>query len=348
MAEVKVDALFREKFDAIIDVRSPAEFAEDHIPGAVNCPVLSDAERAEIGTIYKQISPFEARKKGAALIARNIALHVETAFITHHKNWRPLIYCWRGGQRSASLQTVLREIGWRAVRLEGGYKAYRNDVLERLKVLPEKFRYIVVNGSTGSGKTRILQALAEQGAQVLDLEEMANHKGSVLGLNPDQPRQSQKAFDTALADHLSRFDPRRPVFVEAEGRRIGIIHLPPSLFDTMTVGTTIFIQPSLEARVEFLLDDYAWLKEKPEMLREYLSRLKIVRGKETIERWNGLIDAGQWPALIEDLLVTHYDPLYRKSAGNAVGAAFTALKLDQETFKNLAQDIRARFDKIQK
>jgi tRNA 2-selenouridine synthase len=176
---------------------------------------------------------------------------------------------------------------------------------------------------------------------------MANHKGSVLGPNPDRPRQSQKAFDTALADRLSRFDPRRPVFVEAEGRRIGIVHLCPSLFETMQVGTTIFIQPPLDARVEFLLDDYAWLRENPDKLREYLSRLKMLRGKEAIERWNGLIDAGQWPALIEDLLVTHYDPLYRKSAGSdPSGAAFTASKLDPETFRTLAQDIRARFDKI--
>jgi tRNA 2-selenouridine synthase len=349
MPDMKIDALRKEDFDAIIDVRSPAEFADDHIPGAVNCPVLSDAERAEIGTIYKQISPFAARKKGAVLVARNISSHIEAAFSAKEKSWRPLIYCWRGGQRSGAMQIMLREIGWRACRLDGGYKSYRSHVLEQLKLLPGQFRYIVINGPTGSGKTRILKALAELGSQVLDLEGMANHKGSVLGPNPDRPKQSCKAFDTALIEKLSGFNRAEPVFVEAEGRRIGIIHLPPLLYETMRTGRILQIKPAIKARVKFLIEDYSWLTEQPETLREYLSVLKAIRGKDTVGRWHELIEARDWPALVEDLLITHYDPLYKKSSSRDFSAGieedvFAAEKLEPETFLALAKEIQARLD----
>ncbi len=209
------------EFDEIIDVRTPAEFAEDHIPGAINCPVLSDEERITVGTLYKQVSPFEARKVGAALVAKNIAHHIETRFHAHPKSWRPLVYCWRGGQRSGAMSIILAQVGWAAHKLEGGYKAYRREVLEKLDTLPATFNYRVVCGATGSGKSRLLAALAANGAQVLDLEGLAQHRGSVLGGLPQQAQPAQKRFDTPLVQTLQGFDPKQPVFVEAESNKIG-------------------------------------------------------------------------------------------------------------------------------
>ena len=147
----------RNQFDAIIDVRSPAEFALDHIPGAINCPVLNNEERAEIGTLYKQVSPFAAKKLGAAIVSRNIALHLEQSFLDFPREWRPLIYCWRGGERSGALTHVLNRIGWKAMQLEGGYQGFRRVVIDDLEHAAKQFDFQVICGMTGSGKTRILQ-----------------------------------------------------------------------------------------------------------------------------------------------------------------------------------------------
>jgi len=206
--------------DEIIDVRAPEEFAIDHVPGAINLPVLSDTQRKEIGTIYKHDSSFEAKKIGAAYITANISRHLEQHFADKPRHYRPLVYCWRGGQRSQSLATILDAVGWYVRVLEGGYKAYRQSVLNGLRELPAQFRFIIVGGLTGSGKTRLLQAIRHQGGQALDLEHLANHKGSLLGGQPtSQP--SQKGFETALHSALSKLDPKQPVFVEAESSRIG-------------------------------------------------------------------------------------------------------------------------------
>ena len=200
-------------FDTIVDVRSPAEFAEDHVPGAINCPVLDNEERARVGTIYKQVSPFEAKKIGAVLVAKNVAGHIETAFIGRPRNWKPLVYCWRGGKRSGAMAHILRDIGWDARTLEGGYKAYRRWVIEQLARVPYGLRFRVVCGPTGSGKSRLLQALARTGAQVLDLEELAAHRGSVLGDLPGRPQPTQKMFESLVLQRLSSFESRREVFV---------------------------------------------------------------------------------------------------------------------------------------
>ena len=194
-------------FDEVIDVRSPSEFAEDHVPGAINCPVLDDAERAAIGTLYKQVSPFDAKKRGAALVAKNIARHIEGTFAAYGRDWRPLVYCWRGGKRSGAMAHILSEIGWHAAQLEGGYRAYRREILAQLAELPQKFRYRVVCGATGSAKSRLLQALALAGAQVLDLEDLASHRGSVLGNLPEQMQPAQKMFDSLVWDALRKFHP---------------------------------------------------------------------------------------------------------------------------------------------
>src|SRR2546421_757874 len=216
-------------FDAIIDARTPSEYALDHIPGAVSAPVLDDAERAEVGTLYKQVSPFEAKKLGASLVAKNVARHIEALFRPHDKNWRPLIYCWRGGKRSGAMAHILREVGWPAETLEGGYRAYRRWVVDALATVPAEIDFIVVHGPTGSGKSRFLSALSRAGAQVLDLEALAAHRGSVLGGLPGEPQPSQKWFESQLLSQLRRLERARPVFVEGESKKIGELQVPEAL-----------------------------------------------------------------------------------------------------------------------
>ena len=229
---------------------------EDHIPGALSCPVLDDEERARVGTLYKQVSPFQARKLGAALVARNIARHLETEFADRDRDWRPLVYCWRGGKRSGAMAHVLREVGWHAKTLEGGYKSYRRRVVERLAALPAALSFRVVHGATGSGKSRLLRALAAAGAQVLDLEELAAHRGSVLGDLPDRPQPSPKWFESLLLERLAAFDPARPVFVEGESRKIGQVQVPEALIETMRAAECVLLEAGTDTRVALLMDEY--------------------------------------------------------------------------------------------
>jgi tRNA 2-selenouridine synthase len=301
------------EFDAIIDARSPSEYAEDHVPGAINCPVLDDEERARIGTLYKQVSPFEARKVGAPLVAKNIARHVEALMLDKPKEWRPLLYCWRGGQRSGAFQHILREIGWDAHRLEGGYKAWRQGIVAELAELPGRYAFQVISGATGSAKSRILEALAEQGAQILHLEALAAHKGSVLGNLPDEAQPSQKGFETRLHSALSALDPQRPVFVEAESRRIGTVQLPNALIDIIRTAPCVRVEATVDARVDFLLHDYAYFLADPRWLAENLSRLRGLQSNETLADWLTLVETGDFRRLVTELLEKHYDPLYQRS-----------------------------------
>lgn len=306
-----------DDFDEIVDVRSPGEFALDRVPGAVNFPVLDDEQRARIGTLYKQVSPFEARRLGAALIARNIAQHLETAFSQRPREWRPLVYCWRGGSRSAAMAHVMRDVGWRVATLEGGYQNYRRDVLVELDTRPRTLSFQVICGPTGSGKSRLLHALSAVGAQVLDLEALACHRGSVLGGFPDAPQPTQKWFDSQLWNTLRRFDPARPVWVEAESRKIGVLHLPEQLLSSMRTAPCWLIEAPVEERVEFLIAGYAHMLDDPGWLKSRLSHLAGLQSREVLQRWDALIDARDWPALVLDLLVNHYDPLYLRSMGKS-------------------------------
>jgi tRNA 2-selenouridine synthase len=300
------------EFDEIIDVRTPLEFAEDHVPGAINAPVLSNEERVIVGTMYKD-SPFEATRVGAALAAHNIARHLETTFADRPRNWRPLIYCWRGGKRSGSMTAMFNMIGWRARQLEGGYKAYRHTVVDALGSLPRAFRYIVLAGPTGSGKTRLLKALGAVGAQILDLEGLAAHRGSLLGALPTRSQPSQKSFDTALVQTLHALDAEQPVFVEAESRRIGAITLPVSLVEQLHDAACIVVEVKREERVALLLEEYGHLLDDQAYFREQLVKLTPLHGRERIERWCRMLDQGCRAELSEALIAEHYDPAYTRS-----------------------------------
>lgn len=300
-------------FDAIIDVRSPAEFAEDHLPGALNWPVLDNEERHRVGLLYKS-SPFEARKIGAALVARNIASHIEAHAEPLSRNWRPLVYCWRGGQRSGAMTWFLGQIGFKSRQLQGGYKAYRAQVREVLQTQPAGFDFHVLCGRTGTGKTRLLQTLAGLGAQVLDLENIAAHRGSILGALPERPQPSQKGFDTLLWQQLCGLDPSRPVFVESESRKIGQVRMPEAMYEAMRASDHIYwLDMPAPARVELLLQDYAHFIATPELFCAKLDALVSMRGRERVLGWQALARSGAWAQVFGELMREHYDPGYERS-----------------------------------
>ena len=300
-------------FSAVIDARSPAEFALDHIPGAINCPVLDNEERAEIGTLYKQVGSFEARRKGAALVAQNLAEHLRSSFAQQPANWRPLVYCWRGGLRSGSMVTWLRLVGWDAQQLAGGYKAYRHHVVARLQQLIPQLQLRVLCGATGSAKTRLLHSVAAQGGQVLDLEGLARHKGSLLGNLPGVAQPSQKAFETQLLHAIEQLDLARPVFIEGESVKIGRVSLPLELVAKMRTAAVIEVCASVETRLEFLLHDYAYLGDDVPLLCQKLARMREQQSKASIAQWQAWAEAGALPQLFEALMLQHYDPQYQRS-----------------------------------
>ncbi|MCG7518915.1 tRNA 2-selenouridine(34) synthase MnmH [Ruegeria sp. Ofav3-42] len=340
--------LYAHDFDTVIDVRSPAEYAEDHLPGAISLPVLDNEERARVGTIYVQESPFLARKLGAALVFRNAANHIENSLSHHEGGWRPLVYCWRGGQRSGSFTWMLQQIGWRAEVVNGGYRTYRRLVNRYLYDDPLPHRLIALDGYTGTAKTELLAHLKDRGVQVLDFEGFANHRGSLLGEMPGgQP--SQKAFESALAVALCRLDQSRPVVVEAESSKIGSLILPPTLWTALRNAPRILIQASIQARSAYLASAYDDILSDQDRLRDRLSPLRFHRGHEVVDNWLDLIDAGDKRALTQALIEQHYDPAYAKSSRGRrtdVIAQIDAPALDKTGLNETASRIQSVLDQL--
>ena len=329
-------------FDEVIDVRSEGEFAEDHIPGAVNCPVLTNEERARVGTIYKQRSAFEAKKIGAALVSANIARHLDARFLDRPRAWRPLVYCWRGGERSAAFAHVLAQVGWEVGRLDGGYRAYRRAVVADLDRRPGELRLRVVCGLTGAGKSRLLLALRDAGGQVLDLEALAAHRGSVLGDLPEQPQPTQKMFESVVWNAITGFDPARPVFVEAESRKIGAVRVPEALIEAMWKSDCVLLEAPLAARLALLKREYAHYLGGVEVLTANLQRLVPLHGHAVVDQWKALALSRRWDELTADLLARHYDPAYARAISRHYPALGRAQKLalhdpGDAAFKALAQ-----------
>lgn len=297
-------------YSAIIDTRTEDEFALDHLPNALNWPSLNNEERIIIGTLYKQVGPFEAKKKGAAMVAANIAKHIENHVIDLPKDWQPLVYCWRGGKRSGSLALILGQIGFRVSIIEGGYKAFRSALVAAIPALAERLSWRVICGPTGSGKTRLLHCLRAQGAQVLDLEGLANHRSSVLGIIPGEMQPSQKHFDTLLWDALRNMDPSKPVYVESESRKVGNLAVPESLILAMRSSPCYQLELPDEERVQLLLEDYDFFVKDPELFSKRLDALVAIRGKQVVDDWQTQIAKGDIEHVVRDLLKLHYDPTY--------------------------------------
>jgi tRNA 2-selenouridine synthase len=309
-----------DQFDTVIDARTEAEYAEDHLPGAVNWPTLNNTQRIEVGTMYKQINAFEAKKRGAAMAAINIAGHIHNQVMDKPRDWKPLTYCWRGGKRSGSLSLILSEIGFKVTIIDGGYKAFRAAVVEDIPRLAQRLDFRVVCGPTGSGKTRLLQALTtlhipkgQFAPQVLDLEALANHRSSVLGVLPGVSQPTQKAFDTRVWNALRRFDPSRPVFVESESKKVGNVAVPVALMDHMRRSPCLDLQLPLEERVALLLEDYDFFVKDTAFFCERLGALTEARGKAVVQGWQALAQANQCEPVVRELLTLHYDPVYLQS-----------------------------------
>lgn len=330
--------------DTIIDVRAPAEYAEDHLPGAINLPVLSDAQRAKVGTIYTQVSPFNARKLGGALVAQNTATHLQGPLADKDGAWQPLVYCWRGGQRSGAFATILDQVGWRVQLLKGGYQSYRREIVKTLYVTPLPHRLMLIGGGTGTAKTALLHQLATQGAQILDLEGIACHRGSLFGgINMEQP--AQKMFETRIAAELAKLDPTKITFVEAESSKIGNRVIPPSLWALMVDAPRIHITAPLMARSAFLCRAYADLTQDSEALSELLDKLRPYHSGAQLSQWHAKVQSADWQTLAEGLIAVHYDPRYAKSAAHKDDAIhkIDLTDLDDGTLAKTAENLHTLF-----
>ena len=275
--------------------------------------MLSDAERARVGTTYVREDRFKARRIGAALVARNAAAHIEERLADRDGGWRPLVYCWRGGQRSSAFAVILDQIGWRVRRLDGGYRSWRRLVSGLLYEGALPHRLVVLDGNTGTAKTDILRAVARRGGQALDLEGLAAHRGSVLGaVAGGQP--SQKAFETRLATAVAALDPARPVLVEAESSRIGERMVPPALWKAMRAAPRIAVAAEPEVRAAYLTRAYADLVCDPGELRARLETLAPIQGQARVEAWCAMAAADDHQALAAALIEEHYDPRYARGA----------------------------------
>ena len=326
-------------------MRSPAEYELDHLPQALNFPVLDNEERSRVGILYKKVSGFEAKKQGAALVASHIASHIEKHLADKAESWQPLVYCWRGGTRSAAMVHVLNDIGWRAQQLPGGYKAYRRRVIETIAELARQLRFVVLCGKTGVGKTRLLEVLCKHSKQVLNLEKIANHKGSVLGEPTEGEQPSQKCFESKLCHTMRTLDPEQTVYVEAESPKIGRVQIPTVLVNAIHCGQCLHIEAALSTRVAFLCKEYRHFLQDLELFKSAIERLTAYAGKKKIEYWLSLHKAQEMSELVGDLLVSYYDPFYTRSMNKHfkhyqnTDTTIQLHKIDEESFTKAAADI---------
>ena len=331
-----------KKYDTIIDVRSPSEFEIDHIVGAINCPILYDDERQKVGTIYKQISSFKAKIIGSSLSAKNIAFHIEKEFLEKKGSWKPLIYCWRGGQRSKAFSIVLSEVGWRTYQLSGGYKEYRNDIIKYLDNIGMKLKIILISGKTGSAKTKILHSIRDQGAQILDLEGLARHKGSLLGAIPNLKQPSQKFFESLLFYEINKLNLKKNIFIEAESSKVGNVHIPKSIWSNMILSKRIEVVADVNTRAKFLIDDYQYMCKNPILIEPMIKGLKTRLSNNLIDSWEKLIDEKKWFELTKSFLENHYDTSYSSNTiknDRKVIRELQATTLNNDDIKNIAKII---------
>jgi len=300
------------QYALVIDARSQREYAEDHLPCAVNLPVVDNDEYAEVGTTHRT-DTHRAYVIGVSYALRNISRSIDDLVTRYPKDARMLVYCFRGGKRSKLWFDALSTIGYRVDRLPGGWKAYRAWVRDQLDELPRKLRYHVLCGPTGCGKTRLLSALESVGAQVLDLEELAQHRGSLIGDIPGVAQPTQKWFDSLVVERLRRFDPAQPVWVESESKKIGAIQVPSSLLETMHGARLFSLNAPMAERIALWREDYSHFEADLVSMMERLKFLRPLVGGEEFARWERLAKERRATELFQRLMEAHYDPAYSRS-----------------------------------
>lgn len=346
----EVERIDAAEWDIVCDARSPSEFAEDRVPGATSTPVLSDEERAEVGTLYK-LDAFAAKKLGSALVAANLAGIIRREFLQREKKERVLVYCWRGGDRSLSLAHTLSRIGFEVATIDRGYKGYRAQVSRRVEELG-RFGVHIVAGRTGSAKGKLLEELERHGGQVIDLERCADHKGSILGeeLHTNFTQPTQKMFESRIAHVARNFDPARPIFVEGESSLIGKCLIPQSLWARMKVADVTEVRLPMPERVKWLRSQYRYFETTHvDRLKGKLKQLVSKRSHAVVDNWLAQVDAGEWDAFVEDMLVNHYDEAYAAAAerdrAGAASRGFLELEsLADEEYARGAIELLERHD----
>ena len=347
MKDIKyIDDWRKIKNAEIIDVRSPSEFNLDHIPSSINIPILNDKERHEVGKTYKEINPFKAKIMGASIISKNISKFLDKEFFSRKGSWHTLIYCWRGGQRSRSLALVLNEIGWRTSVLKGGYKNYRKIVLEELDDL-SKYQFNIIQGQTGSAKTKVLNCLNNMNAQVLDLENLACHRGSLLGSEINKKQHSQRYFESLIHNTLYKLDHTKPIFVESESSKIGKLHLPKKLWLKLNESDRLLLNVPIDERIKFLLKEYRHLTRNSKLIQPFINGMKGKITNEKLSNWTKLIQKQDWKIFIKEILENHYDPKYSFSATkhmNKIKHKIDLIKLNKLSIDNVSKKILEYFN----
>jgi len=325
----------RDRGALLVDARSPDEFAEATIPGAINLPILDNAERAEVGTLYKQVGKQHARRRGVEIVAPKIPAFVEQVASRQAATALPVIvFCWRGGMRSLALAQFLDLAGVPARQLSGGHKAFRRLVLDFFEQA-RWGRLLVFRGLTGVGKTHYLHCLAELGYPVIDLEGLANHRGSAFGNLGLPPQPNQKTFEALLWDELRKIPCDGFALVEGESRHIGRVALPVTVYQALQSETSIWLNASLEARVRNILADYPAVDRLKEEFTQPIRALKDKLGKDTMNYFLQLLEEGRWSELVSELMVNYYDPLYRHTLPER------RLEIDLEPEETIMQRIQS-------
>ncbi len=328
-----------------VDTRSPAEYEQGHIPGAVNVPLLENDERAIVGTLYKQQGPEEAKSKGLDIVSGKLASIVrQISNLNPSPEKRLVVYCWRGGMRSKSVLTILELMGISGSQLTGGYKAYRRHVQEQLAVYELKSEIVVLCGSTGVGKTILLQMLANRGYPVLDLEGLANHRGSAFGhVGIGKPATAQN-FDAQLLGELQKMNEKKVILVECESKRVGNVYLPDVLYQAMQRGRRVLVKAGVPTRVARLIAEYTDVLQPndPEIIAS-LHSLTRKLGKRKTARLLEEYEAGNVHVFTASLLTDYYDGLYGYE--DASPDDFDLI-VDAEDFEKAATDIAAYIDRL--
>ena len=288
-----------------------------------------------IGTMYKQKSKFEAKKLGASIVSKNISDHLKNYLYNKNRDWLPLIYCWRGGQRSYALATILDQIGWKVEVVDGGYKSFRKHISEFLNRNIDRYYLILLTGNTGTAKTKVLNLIEKRNGQTIDLESLANHKGSVFG-SQGQKQPSQKLFETLIYDKLVNLKTNEPIFVEAESNKIGNLHIPKEFWKLMKSAPQIELSATLEKRAKFLVDEYSEITTDLDLLEKQITSLSTIAGHKVVESWLLMAKNKEFYELVKQLMEKHYDPRYKRSLLRKKKEVFAKLKIEDMSPKGLS------------